>query len=485
MAKGDLTRVPLAEAIRDLHVRKVHGELEVARGVQRKTLLFQGGIIVHVASTLPEDRLPHLLSKWGLLDKEQAEKLAESAKDDPAEEARQAGELLGEEGLREFQRQAGRETVLHLFSWKEGTLEFRKMESPEGGDGGMPPLDIPDLILEGVRRMAGFDAVRERLLWANPVLQANTEPGVSYDALSLHPREGFIFSLLDGSSDLRTVLPLSPLGEEETCRLLYAFLLLDLVRPAEAPESLRFSIRRFGEEEERRGEQLEDIKFKLKSVYERIHELTDWQVLGLEPGTPLDQVQEAHRKLMERYKPDRFPEKIRKECRRELDIINARIGEAILSITTQELGRAASAKGRKVVHRGIRSKEEIEEERKELRNFVRSCVKRAKEAAAKHDYHTAIQFIEQTLRRDPENPENHALYAHYLLQNPHWHKRAEASYLRALELDPDNIQVNLDLAKLYRRFNMKSKARQLLQKVLDFDPTNEDAEKLLKSLGPA
>jgi tetratricopeptide (TPR) repeat protein len=480
MAKGDLTRVPLAEAIRDLHVRKVTGELIVARGVHRKTLQFQEGRVVRVDSSLAEDRLSHLLVKWGLLDKEQAEKIAQMADEDPAEEVRQAEELLGAEGLREFLRQAGRETILHLFSWKEGTLEFRKLEGAGGGT--MPPLDIPDLVLEGVRRMAGFDAVRERLLWANPVFKANSSSPSFYDDLSLHPREGFIFSLLDGTSDIRTVLPLSPMGEEETCRLLYAFLLLDLIRPAEAPEDLRFSIRRFGEEEERRGEQLEDIKFKLKSVYERIHELTDWQVLGLEPGTPLDQVQEAHRKLMERYKPDRFPEKIRKECRRELDIINARIGEAILSITTHELGRAAGAGGGKVVHRGIRSKEEIEEERKETRNFIRDCIRRAKAAAAKHDYHTAIQFVEQTLRRDPENPENHALYAHYLLQNPHWHKRAEAAFLRALELDPDNIQVRIQLAMLYKRFNMKAKARQHLQKVLELDPTNEDAEREMKSV---
>lgn len=475
MAKADLSRVPLAEAFRDLHVRRSTGTLTVRRGHHKKDIRFAGGEVLEVRSDLLEDSLGRAVVKWGLLTEEDARELG----DEVAQALTDRG-VLDTEGLQEFLAQLQREWALGLFLWKEGEIEFAKAEAGAGNE--QPVFSVPNLILEGVRRSSGFDPVRERLLWANPVLKLNPSPTTSLDAVSLHPQEGYLFSLVDGTANLQEILTLSPLGEEETLRLIYAFLVLGILLAPHAAgrgkqEEALFSIRRFGEQEERVAERIEDAVFKLRSVNERLSDLDDLQVLGLEDGASIEDINKAYQELIKRYRPERFPPEVKKQCRRELDLINARIGAAYLTLTERGIGQAALASGLKKTHQRLRTREEIEKERTEAIEAAKEFIKRAKQAEASRDYHTAIQYVELASRRDPENPSHHAYHAHLLSKNPHWAKRAEAALREAIELDPDNAEYHWELAHLYLRSNFVSRARHEFEKTAELDPRRADEVK--------
>jgi len=481
MAKADLSRVPLAEALRDLHIRRSTGLLTVRRGHHKKELQFAAGEVLGVRSDLLEDSLGRAVVKWGLLTEEDARELGDDVEQDLAEKG-----VLDGEAFQEFLTQLQREWALGLFLWKEGEIQFAKAES--GAGDGQPVFTVPNLILEGVRRSTGFDPVRERLLWANPVMKLNPSPPISMDTVSLHPQEGYLFSLVDGTANLQEILTLSPLGEEETLRLAYAFLVLGiLLAPHQGgrgkKEETLFSIRRFGEQEERVAERIEDAVFKLRSVNERLSELDDWQVLGLEEEASIDEVNKVYQELIKRYLPERFPPEVKKQCRRELDLINARIGAAYLALTERGIGQAAIASGLLKTHRRLRTREEIEAERMEAVEAAKGFIKRAKEAEASRDFHTAIQYTELASRRDPENPSHHAYHAHLLSKNPQWAKRAETALRQAIELDPDNARYHWELAHLYLRSNFTSKARHEFEKTAELDPKRADEVKdLLRRL---
>lgn len=480
MAKAELSRIPLAEAIRDLHHRGSTGDLHVRKELGgEKILHFRDGRIVGVSSELESDSIERVVTKWGLLSNAELDGVKSLSEDRPLIQLLQDSGVLAEEEVEDFLQRHEREKALDLFLWSDGEVEFSKGEPSEEGK----VISVPELILEGVRRSTSFDAVRERLLWANPVLHLVDEPDISLDELSLHPQEGYLFSVVDGTSTLEQVLTLSPLEDDETIRLLYAFLVLGLLRADHQAEGERFSIRRFGEEEERFAERLEDTVMKLKAINSRISDLDDWAIFGLDEGTGLEEVNRVYQELIEKYRPERFPLDIRKQCRRELELINARIGAAYLSLTERQMGQATAAKGQTTAPDRLRTREQIEADAREAAEAAQEMRKRAKAAEASHDFHTAIQYAELAVRREPDNPDHHAYHAHLLRRNPAWVRRAEAALQRAVELDPENPDYHWELAQLYMKRNYNSKAREELEKVAALDPDREkEIKKLVKRL---
>jgi len=59
---------------------------------------------------------------------------------------------------------------------------------------------------------------------------------------------------------------------------------------------------------------------------------------------------------------------------------------------------------------------------------------------------------------------------------------AEKHFLRAIELDDDSAQARLELAKLYMAANLPRKAEPYLHEVLERDPVNQQAQKLLAKI---
>ena len=89
--------------------------------------------------------------------------------------------------------------------------------------------------------MVGEDARLAPLLGDDPVLILNPSSPVAIESLDMSTAEGYVFSQMAQATSLRDVAAVSPLQPEETLRLAYGLLLLDVVRHLKF-EGFRFSI---------------------------------------------------------------------------------------------------------------------------------------------------------------------------------------------------------------------------------------------------
>jgi tetratricopeptide (TPR) repeat protein len=99
-------------------------------------------------------------------------------------------------------------------------------------------------------------------------------------------------------------------------------------------------------------------------------------------------------------------------------------------------------------------------------------------------YFDAIQCVRRAVELDPNKAPYHALLAEALSKNPHWRKKAEEHYLKALGLDPINIECHLGLADIYDNLGLSNRAQKMYAKVLELDPGNETAHQNLNESSP-
>src|SRR5204862_139969 len=97
------------------------------------------------------------------------------------------------------------------------------------------------------------------------------------------------------------------------------------------------------------------------------------------------------------------------------------------------------------------------------------------------DYHDAVNFAREAIRRD-DRAEFNALLAEALSMNPHWSKKSEEAWLRAIQLDPFDPTYPLSLGRLYARAGMKQRAREQYDKALQVQPDLDEAKQAIKDL---
>jgi tetratricopeptide (TPR) repeat protein len=107
-------------------------------------------------------------------------------------------------------------------------------------------------------------------------------------------------------------------------------------------------------------------------------------------------------------------------------------------------------------------------------HFRRAC-----DAFRAKDYHRAIEFAREAIRLN-ETAEAHALLGDALSMNPLWGKRAEESYLRAMQMDRFDARLPLSLGRIYLRAGLKQRAREMFEKAIEIQPDFEDAKAALK-----
>jgi curved DNA-binding protein CbpA len=101
------------------------------------------------------------------------------------------------------------------------------------------------------------------------------------------------------------------------------------------------------------------------------------------------------------------------------------------------------------------------------------------------EYVKAAEFIESAIRNNDTDPSFHYKLAQTLRLGKRSFSRAEAAAKRAIELDPYNTEYRLLLGQVYEDVGSISKAIEVYEEVLRWDPTNDRAQMALNILKPA
>ena len=482
--QGRINEPPLAEVLRDLHFDRRGGVLTVQGGGRVDELYFHQGEVFYDKTNAPGERLDQLLVKWGLVPAEQVASIVQRAGQDVRGSLVREGVFPDEKSFDEFMSQVLRERMASVFTLTEGDWDFEEKDVSSLRAVAFD-TSTPNVILEGVRRMAAAERVLSSLVADDAALRHNPKPAVPVESLRMGPSEGYVLSLVDGVTTVSAITRTSPLGEGDTLRLLYGLLVLDvLVHPDY--QGYRFSIGHLAKRREAEGNRDKSERELIEEEYRRVRELDVFRLLpGLEDMEP-EARRQAIKDWQAHWQPSRFSERTQKELRDQLTYLAGRGGEALLAFMDADRKRAGEGAGRGEASAGeIRrmelSKSEAQSRQDELVRQAAQYRQHAEQAIAKKDFHSAVQYLREAVRLH-ESGEVQERLGDALSMNPHWRRKAEEAYLRAMELMKFRPDIPFKLGALYARSGAIAKARQAFEKALELQPDHDEAKAALKDL---
>ncbi|MFZ5786766.1 MAG: J domain-containing protein, partial [Acidobacteriota bacterium] len=301
-------------------------------------------------------------------------------------------------------------------------------------------------------------------------------------------------SRIDGTTSASRLTRLVPLGREEVVRAAAVLVVAGLVevhdepavRPQPAPEvELPLAVEAEPDEGEEEQvaftpEQQREFEEVVKLAAEMRHR-DFYRRLGLTRGATLDQVHSRYRELTRNFHPDRAREDHLRPLRRELAEISASVQEAYETLASPE-SRSKYDQANRGSDRVSSEHHKEEERRQRARNeLVAANVRRARELARIGDVGMAVQLLDQAVRFNPD-PETLLFLATLEFRNPMWVQRGLDRLRRAVTVDPRCTEAWLQLANFWMVRHKVDKQRQCLDRILEYDPTNEDAIRELQQL---
>ncbi len=479
---------PLAEVLRDLLFDQASGVLSVQAESFRADVMVHSGSIIYCRSDAPDQKLENLLVRWGYMPADRVTGLAARLGGNVRAGLVAENVFPSEAAFDEFMGQILRERVLELFA--HPTASFAFVAKDVSSMRQVPfPSTTPNVILEGCRRVQDMGPLADVLLASDASLLPNERPAVTIESLDMAPAEGYAFSLVTGASTPAEICRVSPLGQQETLRLLHALLVLDVIRHPQMVGQ-RFVaaelIRRLAASRDRDAADREAIE----TEYERIKGLELFSIVPGAGNMPLAELRRAVKAYQEAWKPERFTPRAAREMRDRLAIMQGRAGELLLAATQAEGRQALSSTPSAPAAAGAdagddhfkrleftksESQAKLEEAQREAERYF----SKAQDAFRAKDYHATIQMMREALRRD-ETARYHALLGDALAMNPHWGKKAEEAYQRAMELDKYDAKLPLALGRVYQRAGLRQRAREQFEKSLTLQPDLEEAKQALR-----
>jgi two-component system, OmpR family, response regulator len=217
---GDLAVTSVPRLLATLGAARVTGALTLARGEVKKLVLLEAGHTVLATSNVAAERFGARAVTAGILSAEALAALKrELGADAPIGEALVARGLLEPAARARMVRDQVCEVVWSAFGWREGT--YRLLVSPLSRRARVS-LDLApgDLVLEGVRRTAGLEWLREELP-ARLALAPRANPSVPPSDLHLTPGEATMLAHADGTKTVGDLVALSHLPERDALAFLH------------------------------------------------------------------------------------------------------------------------------------------------------------------------------------------------------------------------------------------------------------------------
>ncbi|HWR58482.1 MAG TPA: DUF4388 domain-containing protein, partial [Thermodesulfovibrionales bacterium] len=227
--EGSLRDFGLADILQLIYFQKKTGVLSLT-GKDNVRLMFYEGNIVETESRkrIEESRLGKILLKKGLIREEDLRSCLE--------EQRSTGARIGDIFLRRglvaradvestlFSQMT--ETVVQLFSWKEGTYEFKVQSVTPGRDIPMT-LDTQHILMDGLRIIDEW-SMMEGKVTLDTVFGRTGKAG-----LNLTAEEECVLKFVDDENDVSIIIDLCGLEDFQTSRALLALMEKEIIEPVE------------------------------------------------------------------------------------------------------------------------------------------------------------------------------------------------------------------------------------------------------------
>jgi curved DNA-binding protein CbpA len=236
--EGQLKDHPLVELIHEISGARLSGALRLAFERVKAVVYFDSGQIVAAVSNLRALRLTQILLMVGALDAARLFSIAgEGASDDEAASALLGAGLLEESALRRVRERQTAEVLRDILRRPEGEWNFDPRVRLAGER--HTSTNLAQHLVEGARELAS-EVVSRRMGNDGETLAPAPDASEKLEAAGvlLSPAEGFIMSRVYEPTNLRYVIAVSGIPEDETRRAVYALALGGLITRERWPHVL-------------------------------------------------------------------------------------------------------------------------------------------------------------------------------------------------------------------------------------------------------
>lgn len=508
---GKLKEHPLAELIREVISEKLSGLLRLEHERVKTAIYFDRGDLIYATSNLRPHRLAESLRRWRVVTDGQLASLSLEGKNDlEVGRALVAQGLLTEEALMELRARLAADVLRPALLWTEGAWSFdprvRLAEDIHVS------IELPELLMEAARR---FPKTLAASRFPNTNEKINPLPDTANN-LDLLPAEAFVLTRIYSALRLHELLAISGLPEEETLHACYVLALGGFIAreswpraftPEEVAKALKagaaaaagITTQTAGapeaKKEETKAEPIVDEKRELEELFERVGRATShYQVLGLARNVDQDEIKRTYHRLARRYHPDRFHQNAALHSRVEEAFAKiAQAYETLKDRSTRATYDLKLDRGKDEQSPGVAPKAPQPSHTVRTQPTTQaaqpSASQRSEESfqkglmalkmgGAAH----ALAFFAEAARLSPTEARYRAQYGRVLAGNVQMRHRAETEFQEAIMLEPNNIAYRIMLAKLYQDLDLPKRAQGELERALQIDSRNAEAQQLLTEL---
>lgn len=297
--------------------------------------------------------------------------------------------------------------------------------------------------------------------------------------VEISPEEGFLLSRIDGASRPNDVISVSPMADADTARALMDLLGKGLIRlggvtrepVASAPEPPP-PLPPKPKPKPPQGPDAAAVSEVDRLL--ALAESADYPaLLGLSTDATEGKRKSAYLKIVAKFHPDKFPNAA-KDFRAKLSDLCASASEAVTDFEKSVAARkeresaASSPTNDQAASSNGGDPAPFDKHR-----HARDLYDRALSAYDRADYWDAIQIGRRAVEVDGQVGEFYGLLGRALLQNKKWRKEAADNFLKATELEPNNVEFLGMLGAIYESQGLTTRASSLLEKAQAIDPDYE------------
>ena len=297
--------------------------------------------------------------------------------------------------------------------------------------------------------------------------------------VEISPEEGFLLSRIEGASRPNDIISVSPMADADTARALMDLLGKGLIRlggvtrepvacapepppppppkpkpkPPQGPDAATVS---------------EVDRLLALAVSEDYPAL-----LGLSTDATEAKRKSVYLKIVAKFHPDKFPNAA-KDFREKLSDLCASASEAVTDFEKSVAAKKERENGASSpTNDQAASSNGGDPAPFDKRRHARELYDRALSAYDRADYWDTIQLGRRAVEVDEQVAEFYGLLGRALLQNKKWRKEAADNFLKATELEPNNVEFLGMLGAIYESEGLTTRASSLLEKAQAIDPDYE------------
>ena len=265
--RGEIATTSVPELLRSLMQSGETGLLVLHSGDFTKSVYLNAGRVVYAASNDPDERLGENLLLRGRITVRQYHEASRMIRP-----GRRLGAILVEMKALESEdlilavEQQVKDILMDLFTWTSGDYEF-VMKEKAASDVVAVNVSTENLILEGIRRTKSWSRILKGIRSIDSVPVPSGASEASYK-LDLSEDEQEVLSHVSGRASVEQICQVSYLTNFETCRALWAFTVLGLIRQEQPGDAVVA-----GQDVKQREEEmdLEHIVEQYNQMFSRIH----------------------------------------------------------------------------------------------------------------------------------------------------------------------------------------------------------------------